>query len=172
MEAACHQALVCSASLVLLLPLFLKKFLMWAILSLYGIFAILLLFYVLVFWPLGMWDLSSLTRDQTGTPRDGRQSLSPTGLPGTPLPPFLRAGTEGQEQRRGFRPGFPSCHRGVWSLCLEPPLLSNVLPLSLYPASASRLSVGGCYFVREAVGVAKALLMISEELRLVVVWLQ
>ena len=25
------------------------------------------LFYVLVFWPHGMWDLSSLTRDQTHT---------------------------------------------------------------------------------------------------------
>ena len=29
---------------------------------------ILLLFYVLVFWPRGMWDLSSLTRDQTCPP--------------------------------------------------------------------------------------------------------
>jgi len=27
----------------------------------------LLLFYVLIFWPWGMWDLSSLTRDQTHT---------------------------------------------------------------------------------------------------------
>lgn len=31
---------------------------------------------------------------------------------------------------------------------LEAPLLSNILPLSLYPASASQLSVGGCYFAR------------------------
>ena len=29
---------------------------------------ILFLFSVLVFWPGGMWDLRSLTRDQTGTP--------------------------------------------------------------------------------------------------------
>ena len=29
---------------------------------------ILLLFYVLVLWPRGMWDLSSPTRDQTCTP--------------------------------------------------------------------------------------------------------
>ena len=29
---------------------------------------ILLLFYVLIFWPGGMWALSSLTRDQTYTP--------------------------------------------------------------------------------------------------------
>ena len=37
---------------------------------------VLLLFYVLVFWPQGMWDLSSLTRDQTCTPFIGRQSLN------------------------------------------------------------------------------------------------
>ena len=30
----------------------------------------------LVFWPRGMWDLSSLTRDQTRTPCVGRQSLN------------------------------------------------------------------------------------------------
>ena len=29
---------------------------------------ILLLFYVLVFWPQGMWNLNSPTRDQTHTP--------------------------------------------------------------------------------------------------------
>ena len=97
-------------------PLFLKKFLMWAILSLYGISAILLLFYVLVFWPLGMWDLSSLTRDQIGTPRDGRQSLSPTGSPGTPLPPFLRAGTRDVVSRQGSRPATEALGRSVWSL--------------------------------------------------------
>ena len=32
--------------------------------------------YVLVFWPQGMWDLSSLVRDQTGTPCIGKQSLN------------------------------------------------------------------------------------------------
>ena len=32
----------------------------------------LLLFYVMVLWPRGMWDLSSLTRDQTHTPCIGR----------------------------------------------------------------------------------------------------
>ena len=37
---------------------------------------ILLLFYVLVFWPRGMWDLSSPTRDQTHTPCIGRRSLN------------------------------------------------------------------------------------------------
>ena len=33
-------------------------------------------FYVLVFWPRGMWDLSSPTRDRTLTPCIGRQSLN------------------------------------------------------------------------------------------------
>ena len=37
--------------------------------------AVLLLFYVLVFWPWGMWDLSSLTRDRTCTLCIGRWSL-------------------------------------------------------------------------------------------------
>ena len=36
---------------------------------------ILLLFYVLVFWPRGMWDLGSPTRDQTRIWCIGRQSL-------------------------------------------------------------------------------------------------
>ena len=35
---------------------------------------ILLLFYVLFFWPQGMWDLSSQTRGQTHTPCIGKQS--------------------------------------------------------------------------------------------------
>ena len=33
-------------------------------------------FMFLVFWPRGMWDLSSLTRDQTRTPCIGRRSLN------------------------------------------------------------------------------------------------
>ena len=36
----------------------------------------LLLLYVLVFWPQGMWDLSFWTRDWTCTPCIGRQSLN------------------------------------------------------------------------------------------------
>ena len=38
--------------------------------------AVLLLFYVLVFWLRGMWDPSSPTRDQTRTPCIGRRSLN------------------------------------------------------------------------------------------------
>ena len=37
---------------------------------------ILLLFYVLVYWPRGVWHLSSLTRDWTCTPCIGRQSFN------------------------------------------------------------------------------------------------
>ena len=41
------------------------------------------LLYVLLFWLLGMWDLSSPTRDQTrNPPRFGRWSLLTTGPPG------------------------------------------------------------------------------------------
>ena len=50
---------------VVLLLLF-KDFLMWTILMVFTEFVtILLLFSVLVFWPGGIWDLSSLTRDRT-----------------------------------------------------------------------------------------------------------
>ena len=41
-----------------------------------NLLATLLLFYVLVFWPQGMWDLGSLTRDGTHTPCIGRRSLN------------------------------------------------------------------------------------------------
>ena len=52
-------------------------FLMWIILKVFiGFVTILLLFYVLVFWPQGTRDLSSPTRDQTHTPCTGRWSLN------------------------------------------------------------------------------------------------
>ena len=40
--------------------------------------------FCVMFWPLGMWDLSPLTRDGTHTPCIGRQSPT-TGLPGEVL---------------------------------------------------------------------------------------
>ena len=50
---------------------------MWTILKvLIEFVTILLLLYVLVFWPHGMWGLSSQTRDQIHTPCIGRQSLN------------------------------------------------------------------------------------------------
>ena len=54
-----------------------KDFLMWAIFKVFIEFVtVLLLFWVLVFWSWGIWDLSSQTRDQTHTPCIGRQSLN------------------------------------------------------------------------------------------------
>ena len=50
---------------------------MWTIFKVFIEFVTrLLLFYVLVFWPRAMWDLSSLTRDQTHTLCNGRGSLN------------------------------------------------------------------------------------------------
>ena len=63
--------------------IFLKDFLMYISLSFFFLWCrsflkcllnLLHLFYVLVFRPQGMWDVSSLTRDQTRTSRLGRQS--------------------------------------------------------------------------------------------------
>ena len=52
-------------------------FLTWTIFKVFVEFVtILLLFYVLVFWPLGMWDLSSPARDWTRITCTGRQSLN------------------------------------------------------------------------------------------------
>ena len=56
---------------------FFKIFLMWTIFKVFIEFVtILLLFHVLVFWPWGIWDLSSPTWDQTHTPCIGRRSLN------------------------------------------------------------------------------------------------
>ena len=58
--------------------LFIFKFFFWCgpFLKSIEFVTTLLLFYVLVFWLRGVWDLSSLTRDRTHTPCIGRQSLS------------------------------------------------------------------------------------------------
>ena len=50
---------------------------MWAIFKVFIEFVTtLFLCYVLVFWPQGMWYLSSLTKDRTCTLSIGRQSLN------------------------------------------------------------------------------------------------
>ena len=50
---------------------------MWTIFKILIEFVtIFILSYVLVLWPQGMWDLSSLTRDQTLTPCIGRGGLN------------------------------------------------------------------------------------------------
>ena len=53
---------------------------------------ILLLFYVLVFWPQGIWDPSSLTRDRTHTPCIGRQRLNHWTTREVPPPPASMLG--------------------------------------------------------------------------------
>ena len=56
---------------------FLRFFLRWTNFKVFIEFVtILLLFYVLVFWPQAMWDLSSLTRDWTRGPCIWRWSLN------------------------------------------------------------------------------------------------
>ena len=50
---------------------------MWTILKVFiGFFTILFLFYVLILWPLDMWDLSSPTRDGTCTPSITRGNIN------------------------------------------------------------------------------------------------
>ena len=58
---------------------------MWTILKVFIEFVtILLLFYVLVFWPRGMWDLSSPTNDQTTGPCVGSMESYPLNHQGSP----------------------------------------------------------------------------------------
>ena len=52
-------------------------------------FTILLLLYVLTFWPPGKWDLSSLTKDQTHSLCLGRQSLNHWSTREIPVISFL-----------------------------------------------------------------------------------
>ena len=70
---------------------FLKIFWMWTIFKvLIEFVTILLLFYVLVFWLQGMWDLSSLTRDRTRTSCIGRGSLNRWTTREVPMCPFKK----------------------------------------------------------------------------------
>ena len=70
----------------IVLDFFLKMFLIWTIFKISFEFVTrLLLFHVLVSWLLGIWDLSSPTRDQTCTPGIGRRILNhwtTRGVPG------------------------------------------------------------------------------------------
>ena len=66
----------CIGSTELLVCLFFKIFLTWNIFSLYWICYNIASVFVLVFWPQGIWDPSSPTRDWTCTPCVGSQSLN------------------------------------------------------------------------------------------------
>ena len=53
------------------------RFFLWTIFKVFIKFStVLFLFYILVFWPQGMWDLGSPARDWTCTPCIGRWSLN------------------------------------------------------------------------------------------------
>ena len=68
--------------------LFIKIF-MWIIFKIFIEFVtILLLFYVLAFWPWDMWGFSSPTRDQTHMPCIGRWSLNHWTAREVPISPF------------------------------------------------------------------------------------
>ena len=56
----------------------------------------MILSYVLVLWPQGMWDLSYLTRDQTRTPCIG---LNYWTVREVPTQSFLRGGFDKMEKR-------------------------------------------------------------------------
>ena len=65
-------------------------FLMWTIFKVFIEFVtILFMFYVFVWGPCGMWDLSSPTRHWIHTPCSGRQSLKIAGPPGNFLHSFI-----------------------------------------------------------------------------------
>ena len=49
---------------------------MWIFLKSTEFITTLILFYVLFYWPQGMWDFRSLTRDGTCIPYTGRQSFN------------------------------------------------------------------------------------------------
>ena len=118
---------------------------MWTILKVFIEFVtILFLFYALVFWPQGMWNLSSLTRDSTCTLCTGRRRLkhwttrevlgltdswqrfsqSPCLLSSPILIPPLRL-VGSSERKSGSLSAFPSasliffhllCHFQIWLL--------------------------------------------------------
>ena len=75
--------------IILLICRWCLSFVCWFVFRVFFEFVvILLLFYVLVFWPRGMWDLSSLTRDQTRTPCIGKQSPNHWTTREVPVPVF------------------------------------------------------------------------------------
>ena len=96
---------------------FFKIFLMWTNFKVFIEFVtILLLFYVLVFWSRGMWDLSSPTRDWIGTPCIGRRSLNHWTT--REVPPFqlLKVSQSGQHKFVVIRSKSDLCHSTATTL--------------------------------------------------------
>ena len=100
-------------------------FLMWTIFKIFIEFiTILLLFYVLVFWPWGMWDFSLPTRDRTHILCTGRQSLNHWTTREVPVElMFYRGAEEGNWRRqeeadrliRAWGKGRSGMHKPPWS---------------------------------------------------------
>lgn len=94
-------------------------------------------------------------------------------IPTSPSAPLLRV----QEQRRrepwrGLQPGSPSCCGVICLLWRLPSPSCPTFSLFFFILRLLPSCVGGCCFVREAVGVLNALVMISKEMRIMVVWQQ
>ena len=102
---------------------------MWTILKVFIEFLTAsFLFYVSLFWPQGMWDFSSLTKDWTCTPYIGRQSLNHWTASKVPrikikLSLWLRGKelASARKCNRGWRPGC-TCPCPFQSTCLLSPL--------------------------------------------------
>ena len=93
-------------------------FLMWTIVKVFIEFVIiLLLLYVLDFWPGGTWDLSSSTKDQTHTLCIGRRSINHWSTMEVPplAPEFLsRAHASSpfcSNASKATSLSFPQCHQ-------------------------------------------------------------
>ena len=98
-----------------------------------------------MFWFSGRWacGILALRPGIKPAPPTTEGQVSHTGPPGKPPAALLRHRSRGAGAATWLRPGFPSCRRGIWRL-----LSGRAFSLSVYPASASQLSVGGCYFAR------------------------
>ena len=116
----------------------------WSLLKLMFIELVMLLFYVLCFWPRGMWDLRPPTRDWIRTPCIGRWSLNPWAtreVPCCDFHPFILFQNLNNHTPGGIRdvmklldmPGDDQCEKGgetagageQWS---PPMTLSNLSP--------------------------------------------
>ena len=114
-------------------------FLMWTTFKVFIEFvaAWLLVFYVLAFWPRGMWDLSSPTKDQKHICRVGRQSANLWTRGKAPLDSFTSS---------------PPCRQ---PLPVPPPSEPSLCPLSSAlgkDASKPRTSISSSLFLTSSVG--------------------
>ena len=104
---------------------------MWTVFKVFIEFVIiLLLFYVLVFWPWGMWDLSSPTRNLICTPCIGRQSFNhwtTREVPNMHFGIFLPAPRRLSSQKLSSRPESLN-FRGIAGLLVKITTSYSILP--------------------------------------------